>query len=62
MCQYPVKITNIQVDITFIIAKLIDEVPSHAKGIVTLVPNEERVPTHVRIGIFSASFYTHNIL
>ena len=32
MQQYPVKITNIQVDITFIILKLIDEVPSHAKG------------------------------
>jgi hypothetical protein len=32
MGQYMVKITNIQVDITFIILKLIDEVPSHAKG------------------------------
>ena len=32
MWQYPVKITNIQVDITFIIPKLIDGVPSHAKG------------------------------
>ena len=32
MRQYPVKITNIQVDITFIIPKLIDGVPSHAKG------------------------------
>ena len=32
MWQYPVKITNIQVDITFIINKLIDGVPSHARG------------------------------
>ena len=32
MRQYPVKITNIQVDVTFIIPKLIDGVPSHAKG------------------------------
>ena len=29
----PVKITNIQVDITFIIPKLIDGVPSHVKGV-----------------------------
>ena len=32
MWQYPIKITTIQVDITFIILKLIDEVLSHAKG------------------------------
>ena len=32
MQQYLVKITNIQVDITVIIPKLIDGVPSHAKG------------------------------
>ena len=32
MWQYLVKITNIKVDITFIILKLIDGVPSHAKG------------------------------
>ena len=32
MRQYPVVITNIQVDITFIVARLIDGVPSHAKG------------------------------
>ena len=50
--QYLVKITNIQVDITFIIPKLIDEVPSHVKGaqwlkwpgIITLAPNEEEFP------------------
>jgi len=33
MYQYLVKTTNIQVDITFIISKLIDGVPSHAKGV-----------------------------
>ena len=32
MWQYPVKIANIQVDITFIILKLIDGVLAHAKG------------------------------
>ena len=32
MWYYPVKITSIQVDITFIIYKLIDAVLSHAKG------------------------------
>ena len=32
MWQYLVKITNIQVDITFIVPNLIDEVPSHVKG------------------------------
>ena len=32
MRQYLVKITNIQVDITFIIPKLIDGVSSHVKG------------------------------
>ena len=32
MRQYPIKITNIQVDITSIVSKLIDGVPSHAKG------------------------------
>ena len=31
MWQYPIKITNIQVDIILIIPKLIDKVPSHAK-------------------------------
>ena len=31
MWQYPVKTTNIQVDITFIIPKLNDGVPSHVK-------------------------------
>ena len=31
MWQHPVKIINIQVGITFIIPKLIDGVPSHAK-------------------------------
>jgi hypothetical protein len=31
MSQYAIKITNIQVDITFIIPKLIDGVPSSAK-------------------------------
>ena len=54
--QYMVKIINIQVDITFIIPKLIDGVPSHAKGaqwlqwphIVTLVPNEEEFPRRCR--------------
>ena len=30
--QYPVKIAYIKVDITFIIPRLIDGVPSHAKG------------------------------
>ena len=30
--RYPIKITNIQVDITFVIPKSIDGVPSHAKG------------------------------
>ena len=52
MRQYPVKITNIQVDVTFIIPKLIDGVPSHAKiayrlkwpGIVKLVANGEELP------------------
>jgi hypothetical protein len=33
MWQYPIKITNIQVEITFIVPKLIDGVPSHAKGV-----------------------------
>ena len=50
--QYRIKITNIQVDITFIIPKLIDVVPSHVKGdswlkwlgIVTLVPNRKEFP------------------
>ena len=32
MRQYLVTIANIQVDITFIIPKSIDGVPSHAKG------------------------------
>ena len=32
MWQYLVKISNIQVDITFIIPEFLDEVPSHAKG------------------------------
>jgi hypothetical protein len=32
MQQYPVKIINIQVDITFSIPKLIGGVHSHAKG------------------------------
>ena len=32
MWQYVVKVTNIQVDIIFIISELIDGVPSHAKG------------------------------
>ena len=32
MWQYPVKITNIHVDITFIIPNLIDDTPPHAKG------------------------------
>ena len=32
MWQFPVRITNIQVGITSIIPKLIDGVPSHAKG------------------------------
>ena len=48
MWQHLVKIIIIQVDITFIIPKLVDGVPSHAKatqwlkwpGVVTLVPNE----------------------
>jgi hypothetical protein len=49
MWQNLAKITNIQVDITLIIPKLVDGVSSHAKGawwlkwsgIVTLVPNKE---------------------
>jgi hypothetical protein len=52
MWQYSNKIINIQVDITFIILKLIDGVPSHAKGVkwfkwlgtVTLVSNGEEFP------------------
>ena len=32
MRQHLIKIPNIQVDVTFIILKLVDEVPSHAKG------------------------------
>ena len=32
MWQYLIKFTKVQVDITFIISKLIDAVPSHAKG------------------------------
>jgi hypothetical protein len=32
MCQYMVRITPIQIDMTFIIPKLIDGLPSHAKG------------------------------
>ena len=32
MWRYTIKFTNIQADITFIILKLIDGVPSHAKG------------------------------
>ena len=52
MWQYLVKTTNIQVDITLIIPKLINEVPSNTKGawwlkrlgIVTLVPNGEGFP------------------
>ena len=56
MSQYPVQITNIQVDIIFIIPKSIDEVPSRAKGtsqlkwpgIVTLVPKDEKFPRRCR--------------
>ena len=52
MWQYPIKITDIQVDINFIIPKLIDGIPSHVKGaywlkwpgIVTLLPNTEEFP------------------
>ena len=52
MWKYPVKITNIQVDTTFIIPTFIDGVPSHPKeaewlkwpGIVTLISNEEEFP------------------
>jgi hypothetical protein len=36
MRQYVVKITNIQVDINFIILKLIIGVPSHAEGAYSL--------------------------
>jgi hypothetical protein len=51
--RYAVKIIHIQVDITFIIPKLIDGVPSRAKGawwlkwlgIITLVPNEDEFPS-----------------
>ena len=58
MWQYPVKFTYIQVDITFVVLKLIDGVPSHAKGawrlkwpgIVALIPNGEEVPMQVRAG------------
>jgi hypothetical protein len=32
MRQYPIKITNVQVAITFSVPKLIDGVPSHTKG------------------------------
>jgi hypothetical protein len=31
VCQYPTKITSIQVDITFTIPQLIDGAPSHDK-------------------------------
>jgi hypothetical protein len=52
MWRYPVKVTIFQADITFIIPKLIDGVPSYAKrtqwlmwlGIVTLVPNGQKFP------------------
>ena len=64
MSHYQVKITNIQVDITSIIPKLIDGVPSHAKGtlmaymtgcLITQVTRychigseQRRVPTHMQ--------------
>ena len=52
MWHYLVEITNIPIDITFIILKLIGKVPSHVKGawwlkwlgIVTLVSNMEVFP------------------
>ena len=52
MRQYLIKTAKIKVNNIFIIPKLIDEVPSHAKGaqrlkwpnIVPWVPNEEEFP------------------
>jgi hypothetical protein len=40
MWQYPVKITNIQVDIAFIIPKLVDGVPSHARSILDILSQQ----------------------
>ena len=60
MWHYRAKLHLFKVDITFIVPKLIDGVPSHAKGawwlkwqgIVTLVPNGQRgrAPTQVHVG------------
>ena len=52
MWQYLVKITHIEVDITFIIPKLIDGVPSHAKGARHYHIGSQwgRVPMQVRAG------------
>jgi hypothetical protein len=58
MWQYPVKIINIQVDITLIIPKLIDRVPWHTKrNLLALMTRYchigsqwGRGPTHVRAG------------
>ena len=44
--QYPVKITNIQVDITFIVIKLIDEVPSACEVPKELNDSSDRVLSH----------------
>ena len=52
MWQYPVKITNMQLDITFVIPKIIGAVPSHAKviGYCHIGSQQRKVSTEVRAG------------
>ena len=57
MWQYSVKITNIQVDITFIIPKLINVVPSHKKElnglsdhVLSLGSQQGRILMQMRVG------------